>query len=113
MATPAKAKRARSPATPVAPVKAPTVNVKSIAAQLAASNGLDKKQSEKLVADVVALIAGHLAASTSVTLAGLGTLAVHERDIRTGRNPATGEVIWIAGTKKLVFMPAKKLRDAI
>lgn len=109
----AKGKRVQPPAAPVGPVKVPAANVRSIAAQLAGTNGLDKKQSEKLVAEVVALIAGHLAAGTSVALAGLGTLAVQERDVRTGRNPRTGEVIRIAGTKELVFRPAKKLKDAI
>lgn len=112
-ANPAKAKRVQPPAAPVAPAKAPAANVRSIAAQLAGTSGLDKKQSEKLVADVVALIAGHLAAGTSVALAGLGTLAIDERDVRTGRNPRTGETIRIAGTKEVVFRPAKRLKDAI
>lgn len=109
----ARAKLAQPSAAPVTPVKPPAANVRSIAAQLAGTSGLDKTQSEKLVADVVALIAGHLTAGRSVALAGLGTLAVQERDVRTGRNPRNGEVIRIAGTKELVFRPARMLKDAI
>ena len=104
-----KAKPAKRPAAP-APAKTPAANIRSIAGQLSGSSGLDKRQSEKLVADVVAVIADHLAAGTNVALAGLGTLAVSQRDVRTGRNPSTGEVIRLAGTKELVFRPTKRLR---
>ena len=102
-----KGKRSGSPA---APVKAASVNVKSLAAQLADSAELDRKLAEVLVAEMVALIADNLAEGKSVTLAGLGALTVREHDVRTGRNPATGEVIRLAGTKELAFRPASALK---
>lgn len=105
-----KSKRAPVPATPATPAKAPAANVKSIAAQLAQSAGLDKKHAEGIVADIATFIADHLAQGRSVALAGLGTLALRETDIRQGRNPATGEVIRVVGTRELVFRPAGALK---
>jgi uncharacterized Zn finger protein/nucleoid DNA-binding protein len=106
---PSGVKRARPAASSI---KA-AVAGKDIAAQLAASNGLSKKESEKLVADLAALIADHLAAGKSVTLTGLGSLAISERDVRFGRNPMTGEVIRLAGKREFVFRPAKGLKASI
>jgi uncharacterized Zn finger protein len=91
--------------------RAAVVSTKEIAAQLASSKGLSKKQSEKLVADVVALIADHLATGTSVTLAGLGSLTISAGHVHTGRSRWTGEVL--AGNRELVFMPSKSLKAAI
>jgi DNA-binding protein HU-beta len=38
---------------------------------------------------------------------------VTDRAERQGRNPVTGEAIIIPAAKKLSFMPAKNLRDAL
>ena len=35
------------------------------------------------------------------------------RAARAGRNPATGETIQIAASKKIAFRPAKELKEAI
>ena len=44
---------------------------------------------------------------------GLGVLEVKTRAARAGRNPATGETIQIAASKKIAFRPAKELKEAI
>lgn len=44
---------------------------------------------------------------------GLGTLEVRQREARTGRNPATGEMMQIAASKKVAFRPAKELKEAV
>ncbi len=103
-------KSKRAPIPTATPPKAPAANVKSIAAQLAQSAGLDRKQAEGIVADLATFIADHLVEGRSVALSGLGTLALRETDIRNGRNPATGEVIRIVGTRELVFKPAGSLK---
>jgi hypothetical protein len=46
-------------------------------------------------------------------LAGFGRFKVADRPERQGRNPATGEPITIAASKKLSFTPAKALRDVL
>jgi DNA-binding protein HU-beta len=48
-----------------------------------------------------------------VSLPGFGKFKVQAKPARTGRNPSTGEVIEIAATKKVVFQPAKALKDAV
>jgi hypothetical protein len=47
-----------------------------------------------------------------IRISGLGTLEVRQREARTGRNPATGEIMQIAASKKVAFRPAKELKEA-
>jgi DNA-binding protein HU-beta len=48
-----------------------------------------------------------------IRIGGLGTLEVRQREARTGRNPATGETMQIAASKKVAFRPAKELKEAV
>ena len=48
-----------------------------------------------------------------IRIGGLGTLEVRKREARTGRNPATGETMQIAASKKVAFRPAKELKEAV
>ncbi|WP_298967081.1 HU family DNA-binding protein [uncultured Roseibium sp.] len=50
---------------------------------------------------------------TETNLTGFGKFKVKETAARQGRNPATGETIQIAASKKLTFAPAKALKDAL
>ena len=43
----------------------------------------------------------------------LGFLEVKDYPARTGRDPATGETVQIAASKKIAFRPAKDLKPAI
>ncbi len=90
-----------------------TVTLKQIAAQLAERQDLSKKQTEAILADLVALTARHLKKGARLRLTGLGILQVRHRAARMGRNPATGEAIWIKASKKIAFRPAKELKDSI
>ena len=55
----------------------------------------------------------HLTKGDKIRLTGLGILVVRSRPARTGRNPATGEAIQIAASKKVTFRPAKELKEAV
>jgi DNA-binding protein HU-beta len=55
----------------------------------------------------------HLKQGDRVRIGGLGTLEVRQREARTGRNPATGEMMQIAASKKVAFRPAKELKEAV
>jgi DNA-binding protein HU-beta len=55
----------------------------------------------------------HLKQGDKIRLTGLGILQVRSRAARTGRNPATGESIKIAASKKIAFRPAKELKEAV
>ncbi len=110
------AKSPSKPATPPAPVAvaaAPPVTLKHLAARLADTHALPKKQAETLMDDVIGLIVSHLKAGDRLRLAGFGILEVKNRPARSGRNPATGAVIQIAASRKITFRPAKELKAAI
>jgi len=90
-----------------------TITLKHLAADLAESHDLPKKQAEAVLRDLVALSAKHLKKGDKIRLTGLGILQVRSRPARMGRNPATGEAIKIKASKKIGFRPAKELKEAV
>jgi DNA-binding protein HU-beta len=110
------AKKAASPAKKAAPAKSATqatVTIKHLAASLADSHDLPKKQAEAVLVDLVTLATKHLKKGDKIRLNGLGILQVRKRAARMGRNPATGEAIKIKASKKIAFRPAKELKEAV
>ena len=91
----------------------PTVSLKQLAAELADSHDLPKKQAEAVLGDLVALTTRHLKKGDKIRLTGLGVLQVRKRAARMGRNPATGEQIKIKASKKVAFRPAKELKESV
>ena len=90
-----------------------TITLKQMAAELAESHGLPKKQTEEVVGDLMALATRHLKNGDKIRLTGLGILQVRSLPARTGRNPGTGEVIEIKASKKIAFRAAKELKEAV
>jgi DNA-binding protein HU-beta len=90
-----------------------TVSLKHLAAALAESNEIPKKQSEAMLNELVTLVTKHLKKGDRIRLAGLGVLVVRKRAARMGRNPATGEPVQIKASKKVAFRAAKELKEAI
>lgn len=90
-----------------------TITLKQLAAQLAESQDLPKKQAETLLGELVTMATEHLKDGAKLRLTGLGTLQVRARPARTGRNPATGAAIQIAASKKIAFQPAKELKESV
>ena len=103
---------ATQPATASKP-KTPTVSLKHLAAALAESNEMPKKQGEAILNELVGLITKHLKKGDRIRLPGLGVLVVRKRAARMGRNPATGEPIQIKASKKVAFRAAKELKEAV
>jgi len=93
--------------------KVDTITLRHMAVALADTHGLNKKQANEIMADLVATITKHLKKGARLRLAGLGTLQVRKRAARMGRNPATGEAIKIKASKKVAFRAAKELKEAI
>lgn len=89
------------------------MNKATFVAQIAEKSGLDRKQSEKALDSVIAIVTEALKAGDKVQLIGFGTFEVKSRAAHTGRNPATGETIEIAASKTPVFKAGKTLRDAL
>jgi DNA-binding protein HU-beta len=90
-----------------------TVSLKHLAAALAESHEMSKKQGEAILGDLVDLVTKHLKKGDRIRLAGLGILVVRKRAARMGRNPATGEPIQIKASKKVAFRAAKELKESV
>jgi len=82
-----------------------------IAASIAESTGMTKKQTAEIF-DMIAQLA-YKNAKNTFTLPGLGKLVLVNRKARMGRNPATGEPIKIAAKRVVKFRVAKAAKDAI
>ncbi len=92
---------------------AAAVSLKQLAAGLAESQDLPKRQAEAMLGAFVQTFAEHLQQGTKIRIPGLGIFQVSSRAARMGRNPATGEPIQIKASKKIAFRPAKELKEAI
>jgi DNA-binding protein HU-beta len=90
-----------------------TVTLKHLAARLAESHEMPKKQTETILNDVVTMVTKHLKKGERIRIGGLGILQVRKRAARMGRNPATGEPIKIKASKKVAFRAAKELKESI
>lgn len=90
-----------------------TVTIKHLAAAIAAEHELAKKHSQEILTDAIGLMTKHLKKGDRIRIAGLGILQVRKRPARMGRNPATGEAIKIAASKKVAFRAAKDLKEAV
>ena len=112
-AAPAPKKAAAKKAAPAKAAAQPTVTLKHLAAALADSHDIAKKQAEAVLGDLVTLTTRHLKRGDKIRLTGLGILQVRKRAARMGRNPATGETIKIKASKKVAFRVAKELKEAV
>ena len=72
-----------------------------------------KKDAQAAVDCVLSSITKALGKGGSVSLIGFGTFKVAERKARKGRNPQTGEEIYIAASKVPKFVAAKALKEAV
>jgi DNA-binding protein HU-beta len=113
---PSKAKlpaKAEGAAAAVNSATAAAVSLKQLAAGLAESHDLPKRQVEAMLSEFVQSFAEHLQQGSKIRIPGLGIFQVSSRAARMGRNPATGEPIQIKASKKIAFRPAKELKEAI
>jgi DNA-binding protein HU-beta len=89
------------------------MNISDLAERIAAEHGLSKVAAKTMLESVLKGITDAAASGAEVSLAGFGKFKVQERPAREGRNPKTGETIKIAASKKLMFQPAKGVKDAL
>ena len=76
--------------------------------------GLNKRsEAKQLVEDIANFVMDSLKRGYKIPLMGLGKLYVRETKARTGRNPATGEVIQIPKRKRVRFTAAKALKERV
>jgi DNA-binding protein HU-beta len=89
------------------------MNNAELAETLAQTHGMTRPDARKVVDDVMAAIVAAAAKGDEVSLAGFGKFKIKDSPAREGRNPATGETIQIAASKKLTFAPAKAVKDLL
>jgi DNA-binding protein HU-beta len=90
-----------------------TITLKQMAAELADSHNLSKKQAEALLDDLMTLATRHIKDGHKVRLTGLGTLHAQRPPPTRGLNLQTGEVIEIRGKGEIAFRPSKELKEAV
>ena len=89
------------------------MNTADLIERVAAEHDVAKDHARKIIDSALAAITTAAASNEEVALAGFGRFKVADRPERQGRNPATGEPITIAVSKKPSFTPAKALRDVL
>jgi DNA-binding protein HU-beta len=90
------------------------MNISDLVTYVADQDGkITKTQAKSLVDSVFAAITEAATKGEEVSLPGFGKFKVQNKPARTGRNPSTGAAIQIAASKKLVFQPAKALKDTL
>ncbi|WP_022685412.1 HU family DNA-binding protein [Sphingomonas phyllosphaerae] len=89
------------------------MNIGELAKSVAATTGTSETDAKKAVVAVFDQIADAAARGEEVAIPGFGKFAVKDRPEREGRNPATGEAITIAASKKVSFTAAKGLKDKL
>ncbi len=89
------------------------MNKNELVASVARSAGLSKADSRKVIESVFDSIGSALASGGEVRLIGFGTFSVANRAASMGRNPRTGERIFIAASKRPKFKAGKALKSAV
>src|ERR1700735_792159 len=89
------------------------MNTAELVAKIADAQGVSKAQAKSIVDDIFKDIVDSAASGAEVSLPGFGKFKVKATPEREGRNPANGEKIKIAASKKLTFSSAKSVKDLL
>jgi len=93
--------------------KARTITINQMAVAYAKKHDMSRKDAITLLAEVFDTVVQQVKAGDKVRLAGLGVIELRSRAARMGRNPASGEAIQIAASRKIAFRVAKELKEVI
>ena len=89
------------------------MNLAELIGRVATEHDVAKEQARKILESAFAAITATAVGGEEVALYGFGRFKLTDRRERQGRNPATGETITIAASKKLTFIPTKTVREAL
>lgn len=84
-----------------------------VAAKVAEKVGLSHRQSVDAVETFLSSIKDALVNGDRVSLVGFGAFYIKKRDARNGRNPRTGNNIFIPEKRVATFKPGKALREMV
>ncbi len=89
------------------------MNTNELVSTVASSLGISKADAGKAVDSVFGNITSSLRNGNGVRLLGFGTFSVADRKATTGRNPQTGEPIYIPARRNAKFKAGKALKEAV
>jgi DNA-binding protein HU-beta len=89
------------------------MNKADLVRRMAKDAEITKRQAGKALDALVDGVQEALIKGDSITLAGFGTFSVMSRSARKGRNPQTGQEIFISANKTPKFRAGKGLREAV
>ena len=89
------------------------MNKYDLCSAVSASTGMSMKDATRAVESVFDNITAMLRTGNDVRLIGFGTFSVAQRKATTGRNPRTGESIYIPARRNAKFKAGKALKEAV
>jgi DNA-binding protein HU-beta len=89
------------------------MNKSELVDSIAAKAGLTKADAGRALDAFVGSVTKALKKGDTVSLVGFGTFSVRHRAARTGRNPRTGQSIYINASNNPAFKAGKALKDAV
>jgi len=89
------------------------MNIGELVKGVAAATSASEANAKAAITSVIDQIADAVAKGEEISIPGFGKFSVKDRPERPGRNPATGEAMTIAASKKVSFAAAKGLKDKL
>lgn len=74
---------------------------------------MTKKDTDKVLSELLAIMSEALAKGDRVQFVGFGTFEVREKAARTAKNPRTGEPVQIEACRVPAFKPGKQLKEQV
>lgn len=72
-----------------------------------------RKRAEDVVNAVFEAMKGSLMEDERIEVRGFGSFTIREYDAKEGRNPRTGEKVFVEAKKSVHFKPGKELRERV
>ena len=76
-------------------------------------NGLSRKQSSEGIEALLEIMKQTLESGEDVLISGLGKFCVKNKSRRKGRNPATGEDLYLDARRIITFKSSGRLKDRL
>jgi integration host factor subunit beta len=89
------------------------MNQSELIAQLSETLNLQTHDVDWAVKVLLTAVSGALSQERRVEIRGFGRFCLKKHTPRLGRNPRTGQAIWVPGKHVLHFKPGKMLREQI
>jgi DNA-binding protein HU-beta len=88
------------------------MNKAELISAVAGKAQVSKSEAERIMNAFISVVNENISNSNGIRIMGFGTLGVVHRKARSGRNPVTGEPIFIESRNAPVFKASKELREA-